>query len=343
MKTMKAAFLVRNGKPETAFEIRETAIPGRKPDEFLIKVEAFGLNFADVMARLGFYRDAPPLPAVLGYDLVGRVVEAPEGQAEAVGKRVAAMSRFGAYAEYAVAIQGAVFFIPEGMDAAAACALGTQYCTAWHAAFQATAMNAGDTVLIHAAAGGVGTALVQLAMWKGCTVVAMAGSDSKIDELKSAGVHYTVNYRTEAYEEVIPKLLGGKRPIDLSFNAVGGTTFKKDMKLLRPGGRLVLYGASERTGKKGGNWATYKMLWQMGIVIPLLLVAGSRSVIGVNVLRIADYRPDLIKAAVSELTKLLEAGVIRPKSGGVYPIDQLADAHRALEQRQTTGKLAVKW
>lgn len=343
MNSMKAAFLVRNGAAETAFEIRETAIPSRKPDEFLIKVEAFGLNFADVMARQGFYRDAPPLPAILGYDLVGRVVEAPENHADAIGKRVAAMSRFGAYAEYAVAIPGAVFFIPEGMDEAAACALGTQYCTAWHAAFQATSMNAGDTVLIHAAAGGVGTALVQLALWKGCTVVAMAGSDAKINELKAAGAHHTVNYRSEDYAEAIPKLLGAKRPIDLSFNAVGGTTFKKDMKLLRPGGRLVLYGASERTGKKGGNLATYKMLWQMGIVIPLLLVAGSRSVIGVNVLRIADHRPDLLKTAVAELTRLLEAGTIRPKSGGVYPIAQLADAHRALEQRQTTGKIAVKW
>jgi len=343
MQTMRAAFLVKNGPADAAFEVRETAMPQRKPNEYLIKVEAFGLNFADVMARQGFYRDAPPLPAILGYDLVGRVVEAPDGHSDAIGKRVAAMSRFGGYAEYAVAIPGAVFFVSDGMDDAAACALGTQYCTAWHAAFQATSMNSGDTVLIHAAAGGVGTALVQLALWKGCTVVAMAGSDAKIDELKKAGAQYTVNYRTENYAEAIPKLLGKRRPIDLSFNAVGGTTFKKDMKLLSPGGRLVLYGASERTGKKGGNLATYKMLWQMGIVIPLLLVAGSRSVIGVNVLRIADHRPDLIKAAVAELSKLLDGGVIRPKSGGVYPIERLADAHRALEQRETTGKVAVKW
>lgn len=343
MQSMKAAFLVKNGPADAAFEVRETAMPQRKPNEYLIKVEAFGLNFADVMARQGFYRDAPPLPAILGYDLVGRVVEAPDGHADAIGKRVAAMSRFGGYAEYAVAIPGAVFFVSDGMDDAEACALGTQYCTAWHAAFQATSMNSGDTVLIHAAAGGVGTALVQLALWKGCTVVAMAGSDAKINELKTAGAHHTVNYQLEDYAEVIPKLLGTKRPIDLSFNAVGGTTFKKDMKLLRPGGRLVLYGASERTGKKGGNLATYKMLWQMGIVIPLLLVAGSRSVIGVNVLRIADHRPDLIKAAVAELSKLLDGGIIQPKSGGVYPIERLADAHRALELRQTTGKVAVKW
>lgn len=339
---MKAAFLVKHGDAETAFDIRPVGRPEPRPDQLLIRTEAFGLNYADVMARRGLYRDAPPMPAVLGYDLVGEVVEAPESFAHLIGKRVAAMSRFGAYAEYAVTLPQAVFEIPEHFDAAQACALGTQYCTAWHAAFQATSMHAGDTVLIHAAAGGVGTALIQLAKWKGCKVVGLAGTDAKIAALKADGVDLAINYRTTDYAAEITKVLG-KRSIDLSFNSVAGTTFKKDMKLLRPGGRLVLFGASQRSGKRMGFFSDLKLLWDMGIVIPIFLVAGSRSVIGVNVLRIADHRPDLLADVAQHLNKLLAEGVIQPKSGGVFPIDELAKAHALLESGQSTGKLAVKW
>jgi NADPH2:quinone reductase len=342
MNTMRAAVLVKNGNANEAFEIKEVNRPVRQADQLLVKVEAFGLNFADVMARRGMYRDAPPLPAILGYDLVGEVLEAPNEAAHLIGKRVATMSRFGAYAEYAVSMPGAVVEVDAALDAAQACALGTQYTTAWHAAFQATNMHPGDTVLIHAAAGGVGTALVQLAKWRGCTIVATAGSDEKLHALKTAGVHHAINYRSLDYRSAIEKALG-KRPIDLAFNSLGGKSFKKDMKLLAPGGRIVLYGASERSGKGGGKWAMLRLLWDMGIVVPLILVAGSRSIVGVNVLRIADHRPDLLAEAVHQLTLLLKQGHIQPISGGIYPIDELANAHHALETRQSQGKLAVKW
>lgn len=342
MNEMKAAVLVKHGDAETAFDIRPVGRPQRRPDQLLVRTEAFGLNYADVMARIGIYRDAPPMPAILGYDLVGEVIEAPENYAHLIGKRVAAMSRFGAYAEYVVTMPQAIFEVPEHFDAAQACALGTQYCTAWHAAFQATTMSAGDTVLIHAAAGGVGTALIQLAKWKGCTVVGLAGSDAKIAALEADGVDHAINYRTTDYAAEISRRLG-QRPIDLSFNSVAGTTFKKDMKLLRPGGRLVLFGASQRSSKRLGFLSDLKLLWDMGIVVPIFLVAGSRSVIGVNVLRIADHRPDLLADVAQNLNKLLAEGVIQPKSGGVFPIASLAEAHALLESGKSTGKLAVKW
>lgn len=339
---MRAAVLVKNGDADTAFELRTVDRPLRRDDQLLVRVEAFGLNFADVMARRGFYRDAPPLPAILGYDFVGEVVEASDHSAHLLGKRVTGMSRFGAYAEYVVTSAQAVFVVDPGMDAAAACALGTQYTTAWHAAFQVTNMHPGDTVLIHAAAGGVGTALVQLAQWRKCKIVATAGSNEKIAMLNAAGVTHAFNYRDRDYLSAISDALG-KRPIDLAFNSLGGSTFKKDMKLLAPGGRIVLYGASERSGKRGGKWAMLKVLYDMGVVIPLMLVAGSRSIIGVNVLRIADHRPDLIAEAVSGLSQQLAAGTIAPVSGGVFSIDALAEAHSKLEDRASMGKLAVKW
>jgi NADPH:quinone reductase-like Zn-dependent oxidoreductase len=342
MSQMKAAVLVKHGEADTAFDIRSVERPKRAEHQLLIKTEAFGLNYADVMARRGLYRDAPPMPAILGYDLVGEVVEAPEESAHLIGKRVAAMSRFGAYAEYVVSMPRAIFEVPDHFDAAQACALGTQYCTAWHAAFQATTMHPGDTVLIHAAAGGVGTAFIQLAKWKGCRIVGLAGSDEKVEALLHDGVDLAINYRKHDYAAEIRRHLG-KRPIDLSFNSVAGTTFKKDMQLLRPGGRLVLFGASQRSGKRLGFLSDLKLLWDMGRVIPIFLVAGSRSVIGVNVLRIADHRPDILADAATQLNRLLAEGVLTSKSGGVFPIEQLAEAHSRLERGASTGKLAVKW
>lgn len=340
---MRAAVLVRNGDAADAFEIREMERPVPGPGEVCIRVEAFGLNFADVMARQGLYREAPPLPSVLGYDLVGTVDDVGDNVDKAwIGKRVAAMTRFGAYAEYAVTRVTGIVEVPADMNAAEACAIGTQYATAWYAGFQATNIHPGERVLIHAAAGGVGTALTQLALWRGCEIYATAGSEEKINLLREMGVHHPINYRETDYEEAIRSLLGNER-LDLTFNAIAGSTFKKDMRLLGAGGRLVLYGAAERASMKGGMLATLRLLWKMGLMIPLLRMAKSQSIVGVNMLKIGDHKPERIAEGLVRLMELHADGVINPRSGGVYPIEQLAEAHEALEQRRTTGKLAVQW
>jgi len=340
--TMRAAVLIKHGDAAQAFEIRTIDRPARQAHQLLIRVEAFGLNFADVMARRGLYRDAPPVPAVLGYDFVGEVIEAPVSFSHLVNQRVAGMCRFGAYAEYLVCEPYSVLPVPAQFDAAQACALGTQYCTAWHAAMQTANLRAGETVLIHSAAGGVGTALVQLAKWKECTIVGTTGSEEKLDHLHQAGVHHVIHNPSGGYAEKIKKLLG-ERKIDVSFNAVAGSTFKQDMKLLAPGGRLVLFGAAERAGRRGGTVATLKLLWDMGLMLPIFLMAQSQAVLGVNMLRIADHRPDLIEDALQNIALLLADSTLQPLSGGVYPIDELAIAHDNLEFRRTSGKLAVTW
>lgn len=340
---MKAAVLIRNGDAANAFEIRQVERPVPQSGDVCIHVEAFGLNFADVMARQGLYREAPPLPSILGYDLVGTVVETgSEADQHWVGKRVAAMARFGAYAEYCVTRVTGIVEVPDNMGAAEACAIGTQYTTAWYAAFQATSMHPGERVLIHAAAGGVGTALTQLALWKGCEIYGTAGSDEKIEQLRDMGVHHPINYRETNYEDSIRKKLGEAR-LDITFNAIAGSTFKKDRRLLGAGGRLVLYGAAERAGMKGGKLATLRLLWKMGLVIPLLCMAKSQSIVGVNMLKIGDHKPERISEGLKRLMELHKEGVIAPRSGGLYPVEELAEAHRALEERQTTGKLAVHW
>ena len=177
---MKAAVLVKQGNAQLAFEIRDIETPVLKDLEVLIKVEGFGLNFADVMARNGLYKDAPPMPSVLGYDVVGEVTKVNCEEANhLLGKRVVAMTRFGGYAEYAKTDYRACAVISDQMSLTKATALATQYCTAYYAAYECTNLFEGDHILIHAAAGGVGTALTQLAKNKGCIVYGTTGSESK--------------------------------------------------------------------------------------------------------------------------------------------------------------------
>lgn len=340
---MKAVVLKKIGKANEAFEIREVQDPEPKEGEVVVQVEAFGLNFADVMARNGLYREAPPLPSILGYDFVGRVIKTTsKDHAHLLNKRVAGLSRFGSYAELVATRAEGMVVIPEHFDAAKSTALGTQYATAFHSACQMTNLQKGDKVLIHAAAGGVGTALIQLARWKGCTIFGTVGSDDKAQHILDLGADYAINYRESDYEQKIKEILKGER-LDLTFNPIAGSTFKKDMRLLGSAGRMILFGAAERSGMKGGKLATFKFLWKMGLMMPILLMAKSRSIIGVNMLKVADHKPQLIGDALLELTKLLEQEIIDPQIGGVFDVKDIAKAHDLLERRKTKGKIAVKW
>jgi NADPH2:quinone reductase len=340
---MKAAVLVKNGNPKEAFEIRDIEKPTISGFEVLIQVEGFGLNFADVMARNGLYKDAPPLPSVLGYDVVGKVIEVANEEANyLLNKRVVAMTRFGGYAEFAKTDYRACAIISETMDMTLATALATQYCTAYFAAYECVNLYEGDHVLIHASAGGVGTALTQLAKLKGCSVFGTTGSDEKFDYLKNNGVDYPINYIKNDYETELLKLSGDKK-LDVAFNSVGGSTFKKDWKLLDKGGRSVIYGAAERSGKKGGTFATLNLAWNFGIFSPIQLLMHSKGIIGVNMLRIADYKPLTLKRCLEEVVRLTEIGDLKPSSGGTFSIEEIGEAHAYLESRKSTGKIAVKW
>lgn len=340
---MKAAFLIKNGNADDAFEIRETNDPVITASQLLIKVEAFGLNFADVMARLGLYPDAPEMPCVLGYEVVGEVIEVGKDvDSSYLGKRVVAMTRFGGYAELAVADHRAIALVDKGLESAKAVALATQYITAWYAACEQMTLRKGQRVLIHAAAGGVGTALTQIAKWRGCEIFGNAGSEEKIEYLKKQGVDHPINYRKLDYETVVRERLGPDKRLDATFNPIAGSTFKKDMRLLGHGGRLALFGASDRVG--GSKfWKTLKMVWQMGIIMPISLVGSSKSVLGINMLRIADTNPEMIGLCLSQVVKLQKEGVLNPTVGGEFPVEELSKAHQLLESRESIGKIAVKW
>lgn len=340
---MKAAVLVKNGDAASAFELRDVPKPQPKAQEVLIKVEGFGLNFADVMARNGIYPDAPPLPSILGYDVCGEVVEVGADVDNTwVGKRVTAMTRFGGYAQFVATDLKGVAEISDQLSTGAGAALATQYCTAWYSACEMMNLYEGDTILIHAAAGGVGTAVTQIAKMRGCTVVGTTSSNAKFDYLKSIGVDHPINYKDNDYVEEITKLLG-KRPLDATFNSIGGKTFKKDMSLLNNGGRVCCYGAAERAGKANNIFTKLKFVWNFGFYTPIALIMGSRAVLGVNMLRIADNKPEALKRCLVEVARLASDGTLKPTVGGEFPAEEIGKAHAFLESRKSTGKIIVKW
>ena len=340
--TTEAMMLVRKGEAINAFERRSIELDQPADGEVIVESEAFGLNYADVMARRGLYREAPPLPCVIGYELVGTVTQIGKNVNPALlGKRVVAFCRFGGYAKHVKTWGYAV--VPVGdMPAEEAMVLCTQAVTAYYMAEYLTPIHSGEKVLIHAAAGGVGTILIQLAKHRGAEVFAKIGDDTKTDLVKSLGADHCINYNKSDYAEQIEKLLKGDR-LDVSFNPVAGATYKKDLKLVGSGGRVVLFGGSELGKAKWGIFSTLNFARKMGALIPIGLMMRSKNILGVNMLKIADNRPMVLKKCLEDVVELYQQGIIKPQVGGVYSVDNLRDAHAALEGGKTTGKLTVKW
>jgi NADPH:quinone reductase-like Zn-dependent oxidoreductase len=333
--------LVNLGASETAFSLQAITLSALQSDEVLIESEAFGLNYADVMARLGLYREAPPRPCVLGYELVGRITKVGSSvDSKLIGQRVLAFTRFGAYARHAKTTSNAIVCIGD-LPAHEALPFATQGVTAHYMAEVLSPIQAHDQVLVHAAAGGVGSFLVQLAKRKGASVIAKIGSDAKKVYLASLGVDLIVNYKKEAYFETLKKHLGNQK-LTVSFNAVGGKTAKQDLKLLGPGGRLFLFGGADLANRKG-LFGKLSFLLEMGFVLPIGLMMQSKNILGVNMLKIADANPEVIQNSMEEMLKLYRKGEINLPQISCYHFSEFAVAHDALGGGQTTGKIVVTW
>ena len=335
----EAIFLIRKGPAKQAFEKQKISLPTLKNHEVLIESEAFGLNYADVMARNGLYREAPPMPCVIGYEVVGKIiVVGAKGDSKLVGQRVLAFCRFGGYGRHVITTQLAVLQIGD-LPSAEVLALSTQGVTAYYMSDYLAPIQKGDRVLIHAAAGGVGTMLIQLAKLKGAEVIAKVGSSQKEQLAKEMGADYTINYKARDYYESLkdtPK-------IDVSYNPFGGSTFKKDFKLLRPGGKLFLFGGSELSGGKFGFISSLNFLRKMGVLIPAVLMMSSKSILGVNMLKVGDYHPQVMNYCMAAVLQLYKNKEIQAVVGKVYPVDQIAFAHEYLESGNSTGKISILW
>lgn len=341
---MKAAYLVKNGNADQAFDVRDLLVTDPQPNEVQILVEGFGLNFADVMARLGLYPDAPKKPGILGYDVVGTIVKI---GAEAKldlnpGDRVLAMTRFGGYSQAVnTDFRGVA---PIGLDVPIdiATSLATQGGTAYYMAREMVNIFPGDKVLIHAAAGGVGSLLCQMAKDSGAIVFGTASSAGKLEYISSLGVDFPINYKISDFAAQVKDKLENDEGLDVIFDAVGGSSVRKGFKLLGSGGRMVLFGASALTSAKY-PWNKLGVVRGFGLYSPITLLNPSKSLIGVNMLRIADDKPEVLQRVLQNTVSLFNQGIIQPQSGGVFPIEELAQAHEALGNRKTMGKLAIKW
>lgn len=342
MKQTEAFHLIKKGIAESAFELRSLSLPELKSNQVLIDVEAFGLNYADIMARLGLYREAPPMPCVIGYEVVGIISEVGDPANNGlIGKRVVGFCRFGGYAKHVITENYAVSIIDE-MDAGMALSLATQFVTAYYMVNRSANVQAGEHVLIHAAAGGVGTALIQLCKLKGAHVIAKVSSKEKETLVRSLGADEVINYKEGDYAKQVSSHLGSEK-LDISFNPVAGGTFKKDWSLLGTGGRMVLFGGSELSNGRWGVLSTINFVRKMGFIVPIGLMMRSKSLIGINMLKIADFKPQVLTQCLNEVVKMVKQGQIRPVVGGVYKQDELKMAHRLLEEGKTVGKLIIEW
>ncbi len=340
---MRAIVLTRHGAPHEAFQIQERPTPEPAAGQVRIAVEAFGLNYADVSARQGTYLDAPPLPSVIGYEVVGRVDALGAGVGgPAPGTRVVALTRFGGYATAAVTDARAVVPIPDDLDNGVAAALPTQGGTAYYCAEEMVRLQPGDHVLVQAAAGGVGTLLVQLAKRRGCVVYGTAGSDAKLDYLRDLGVDHPINYRREDFAAVLRRLRGAAG-LDVVFDSLGGSAVRKGLAALGPGGRIVCLGAAERAAGPMQILRDARFALSFGFIHPIPLLMHSKSILGVNMLRISDHRPETLQRVLQGVVALALAGELTPTVGGRFKAEQIGAAHALLSGRQSMGKIVVEW
>jgi NADPH:quinone reductase-like Zn-dependent oxidoreductase len=340
---MKAVVLVRYGAADQAFELRELPTPEPGPGQLRVAVEAFGLNYADVSARQGTYQDAPPIPCVIGYEVIGRVEAlGPAVTGPQAGSRVTGFTRFGGYATHAVTDARAVAPIPDGMDAGVAAALPTQYGTAYHCAEEMVRLHPGDHVLVHAAAGGVGTALVQLCKRRGCIVYGTAGSEDKLRYLRGLGVDHPINYRTIDFADAVRRIRGSDG-LDVIFDSLGGASVRKGLQLLAAGGRMVCLGAASRATGRVQVLHDLPFALSFGFQHPIGLMINSKSIIGVNMLRLSDQRPLALQRCLEAVVRLALDGEVQPTVGGRFTVDAIAKAHAFLEGRGSIGKVVVTW
>jgi len=335
---MRQAVIPRHGDANV-FQMRDAPDPSPGDGEVRIRVRAAGVNFADLLARIGVYPDAPPLPMVVGYEVAG-VVDAVGGGVNTVhpGDRVVALTRFGGYADVVVVPAAQVYRFPDRLSDAEAAAVPVTYLTAAIALYRMAALTAGETVLIHNAGGGVGIAATQLARLRRATVIGTA-SAGKHDALRSFGVDHAIDYRHANVAAEVRRITRG-RGADVILDPIGGRSFGDSYRLLAPLGRLVLLGLSSMAGDRRSRWRMLRSWWAMRPFDPLSLINRNRGVFGLNLAHLWDERSRLQPIMDLLLTEL-QAGRLSPVVARTFPLDRAADAHRFIQERSNIGKVVL--
>ena len=302
---MRAAVLHEIGAPLCVEDVPD---PEPGPGQSVVDVRAAGINFADVLIRLGHYPQPPPLPAILGNEVAG----------DLDGRRVLGFVRTagGGYAERAAVDDEWIFDLPDGASYAEGASFLTTYLTAWIPFTRQARIHRDSNVLVTAAAGGVGTAAIQLAVFSGANVTAAAGSQEKLALARELGAT-----RTVAYEEI-----GELDDIDIALDPVGGPVYTACLKALRP------LGVAIGIGFAGGPWEP---------VDPARLVGRNTGAIGFYLGRLMGFQPKLVQDEARELIALWRRGLLKPVVGAEFPLEQANEAHELIASRRSTGKVVL--
>jgi NADPH:quinone reductase-like Zn-dependent oxidoreductase len=341
---MRAVMITEHGGPEV-LQVRELPDPPVGPGELRIAVKAAGINFADTMARTGLYADAPKLPSVVGYEVAGEVESVGDGVEDPkVGDKVIAGTRFGGHAELVTVSADRAFPLPDRLSFEQGAAFPVNYATAQAGLIVMGGLKEGERVLIHAAAGGVGISATQIAKLHGAEVFGTA-SASKHDAIREQGVDHPIDYRSLDFAEEVMRITGGEG-IDVAFDAIGPTSFKKDYTLLRDGGRLIMYGASEiQTGETRNLLSAVRALVRVPFATmpwwkSAAILNENKGVFGLNMLKWWD-REGSLDRVLEPLIPQLESGELTPVIAEAFPFDRAADAHRYIAERRNVGKVVL--
>src|SRR3984957_17413899 len=341
---MQAIAVRRYGPPEV-LELIQAPDPQPKPGEVVIRVKAIGVNFADLLQRMGVYPGTPKPPFVPGLEVAGVAEKGAEGGKSSDGEPIrpgdagVAFTHFNAYAEWAAVPARQVYRIPAGMPFEDAAAIPVNYATAYYAMFTMGNLLAGDRILIHGAAGGVGIAAVQLARARGLKIFGTA-SGSKLEYLRKIGVDHPMDYEKGDVAEMVRKY--APDGIEMGMDAIGGKSFSTSYKCLGPTGRLVVYGFSVSAGSGGKRSLLrgLKALAQTPRFHPLKLMGDNISVIGVSLPKVSA-RPGLLQSEMDELSRMYAGGKIKPVISKTFPLAQAALAHQYIHDRKNIGKVIL--
>lgn len=321
---MKAVVVNHFGGAEV-IEYVDVPDPVLQGEEILIEVEAAGVNFADLMMRYGVYTGGPKPPFIPGLEVAGTVsATARKEDASLIGQKVMALLPSGGYAQRIKSAAHTVLPLPPHFTMEKGAAFPVTYLTAYHALVTYGRMQPGETVLIHAAGGGVGTAAIQIAQTMGIRIIATVGSDEKRERVQRMGVEQVINYTEEDFVSIVNQATGGEG-VQVIMESVGGDIFRKSFKCLATMGKMVVYGISSG---------------DLEIAHPRELLFRNHSLIGLHIMSLAQ-RPDTAAPARRDLTKWILEGRLDPVVGKTFPLSRTAEAHTYLESRKSFGKIVL--
>jgi len=334
---MRQIWITKTGTPDV-LAVKEAPDPTAQKGEVRVRVRAAGINFADLMARVGLYPDAPKLPAVVGYEVSGTIDQLGDGvSGHAIGDRVLVMCKFGGYSDVVVVPARQAIKMPDAMSFEEGAAFPVVYVTAYNMMLFNGNLRRGSSVLIHSAAGGVGLAAIQIAKTRDCVIFGTASS-SKHTFLTEQGCQHPLD--SDGYAAKVRAIVGDKG-IDLVLDPVGGKSWTEGYDLLAPCGRLVAFGLSSAASGTSRN-LLHALMQVLAVKkwSPMKLMDDNKTVSGTNMGHMFA-RPDLLLPQLEVLMKMYERGELKPHVDRSFPFAQAGAAHQYLHDRKAKGKVLL--